>query len=148
MEVILLSQIEKLGEEHEVVAVKSGYARNYLIPQKLAIAANDTNRKVLDHKIKQAKLREEELKKEMAVIAEKLTNSVVKVGAKVGKEDKIFGTITALQLVEAIEAQQGVTVDRKKVSFNDEVKKLGTYKANLALHKEVNVQITFEVIAD
>ncbi len=148
MEVILLDKVENLGEKHELVSVKSGYGRNFLIPQKKAIVANETNKKILDHRIKQAKIKEEELKAEMKAISERLTSEVVKVGAKVGKEDKIFGTITTLQLSEAINEQLGVEVDRRKISFPEEVKKLGNFKANLALHKEVNVQITFEVIAE
>lgn len=148
MNVILLKEIEKLGLQHQEVTVKPGYARNYLIPQGLAIVSNTTNKKILKEKIKQADIKESKLREEMQNIANVLKEGVVKIGAKVGKEDKIFGTITPLQLVDAVKEQLGVEVDRKKIVFEEDVKSLGTFTANLHLHKEIRGKITFQVIAE
>lgn len=148
MEVILLKKVEKLGGENEVVAVKPGYARNYLIPNKLALIANDTNKRILGQRIKQAGAREEKLREEMTAISAKLAKSSVKIGAKAGKENKIFGSITTLQLSDAINKQLGIEIDRRNISFYEEVKTLGTFKANLNLHKDVQVEMNFEVVEE
>lgn len=148
MEVILKQDVEHLGHKDELVAVKNGYARNFLIPRKFAVEASEANKKMLAETIKQRKHKEEKLKKEAQAVAAKLSKEVVKVGAKAGSEGKIFGSVTSLQLANALQAM-GYQVDRKAVSLKDDhVKNLGTYQANVKLHKEVVAAVTFEVVAE
>lgn len=148
MEVILKQDVEHLGYKDELVTVKSGYARNFLIPRKFAVEASEGNKKMLAETVKQRKHKEEKLKKEAETVAAKLAKEVVKVGAKAGSEGKIFGSVTSLQLANALMAM-GYNVDRKAVSLKaDHVKNLGTYQANVKLHKEVVAAVTFEVVAE
>ncbi|GIV34782.1 MAG: 50S ribosomal protein L9 [Chitinophagales bacterium] len=149
MEVVLLQDIENLGSQYQIVKVKPGYARNYLIPRGLALIANEGNRKMSAEKQKQAKRREEKLLSQLQSIVDQLKMNAVRVGAKVGTSGKIFGSVTTLQIAEAIKKQFGVTVDRKKITILEEdIKVLGTYKALVDLHKDVKVEIDFEVVAE
>jgi large subunit ribosomal protein L9 len=148
MEIILKQDVEHLGHKDELVNVKNGFARNFLIPRKLAIEASEANKKMLTEMVKQRRHKEEKLKKEAEAIAAKLSKEVVKVGAKAGAEGKIFGSVTSLQLANALMAL-GYQVDRKSVSLKDDhVKNLGTYQANVKLHKEVTTTVNFEVVAE
>ncbi len=148
MEIILLRDIDKVGDKHEIVTVRNGYGRNYLIPQGYAIIANATNRKRLDA------LRAEEDAKEAAKIseyqamAEKLNGAVLRIGAKAGTSGKIFGSVTNVQIIAALKEQFDLEVERKKVELPEEVKNLGTYKAILNLHKDVVAEIDFEVVEE
>lgn len=148
MEIILLKDVEKVGDKHEIVDVKPGYARNYLIPQKLAIVANETNRSKLD----EIKRREEEErvahKAEFEEIAQKLEGKVLKIGAKSGTSGKIFGSVTNVQIASALEEELDIEVDRKKIIMPEEIKTLGTYTATLDLHPEVDAKVEFEVVAE
>lgn len=148
MDIILLQDIEKVGDKHELVSVKPGYARNYLIPQGLAIVANEPNRAKLDElKRKEA----EELaarKAEFEEIAERLSGKVLKIGAKSGTSGKIFGSVTNLQISAALKEQFDLEVDRRKVKMPEEIKTLGTYTAELDLHPEVEIKLNFEVTED
>lgn len=149
MEVVLLQDVDKLGTQNAIVKVKPGFARNYLIPRGLALVANDGNKKFAQEKQKQAARREEKLVSQLQTIVDQLRNTVVKIGAKTGTSGKIFGSVTTLQLADAIKKQFGVNVDRKKVSILEEdIKTLGTYKALVDLHKDVKVEIDFEVVAE
>jgi len=148
MDVILLQDVEKLGEKHEVVNVKPGYGRNYLIPQGLAKVANNANLANLEE------IKREEAEKEAARLAEyqeiadKLKGKVLRIGAKAGTSGKIFGSVTSLQLASAIKDQFDLDIDRKKIEIEEEVKDLGTYTAQVNLHKEVNAPVSFEVVAE
>lgn len=149
MEVVLLQEVDKLGAQNAIVKVKPGFARNFLIPRGLALVANEGNKKFALEKQKQAQRREEKLVSQLQNIVDQLKKTVVKIGAKTGTSGKIFGSVTTLQLAEAIKKQFGVNVDRKKVSILEEdIKTLGTYKALVDLHKDVKVEIDFEVVAE
>lgn len=148
MEVILLEEVDKLGYKDDVVNVKPGYARNYLIPQQKAIVANPSNRKSLEEKLKQQKLKHEKLMDAYNKQAETLKDKKIKIGAKVGASDKIFGSVTALQLADSIKNQTGVEVDRKKIKMPDDIKTLGTYTAEVELHKDIKAPVEFEVVSE
>ena len=148
MEVILLQDVDKLGLKNDLVKVKPGYGRNYLIPQGLAMVANDSNRKLWDEFQKQAARREDKLMKELQTVIDKLKNNTVRVGAKAGTSEKLFGSITTLQVADAIKSQLGVSIDRKKIDLPEDVKTLGTYTANVHLHKDVDVELSIEVFAE
>ncbi|HAY70447.1 MAG TPA: 50S ribosomal protein L9, partial [Saprospirales bacterium] len=140
--------IENVGDKHEIVKVKDGFGRNFLIPQKFAIIANKTNRNKLGQlqRIEQAK--EDALLEVYRVIAQKLENETVKIGAKAGTTDKIFGSVTNVQLANALKEQFDVDVDRKKIILDEEVKTLGAHSAQLKLHPQVHVKLNFEVIKE
>jgi len=148
MEVILIKDVDNLGAAHELVEVRPGYARNYLIPQKYAIEASVSNKKVLDERRKVIAKREEKLMAEIAKVSEVLKASPVKVGAKIGTSGKIFGTVTAIQLARAIREQKGYEIDRRRISIIDEVKEAGTYKAQIDFGKENVVELEFEVVGE
>ena len=148
MEVILLKDIDRLGYRHDIVSVKNGYGRNYLIPQGWALLANSTNREKLDT-IKQREESERLARiDEFKAIAASIEGKVLKIGAKTGTSGKIFGTVTNIQLAQALKEQFDVDVERRRVIIDEEVKVLGTYTATLDLHPEVQAKIDFEVIAD
>ena len=148
MEIILLQDIENLGGKHELVTVKSGYGRNYLIPQGMAIIANKTNMAKLNHLRKQDELRESKKVGEYQEMANKIQTEVLKIGAKAGTGGKIFGSVTNIQIAQAIKDALGLEVDRKKITIQEEVKNLGTYQANINFHPEVSCVVNFEVIEE
>jgi large subunit ribosomal protein L9 len=147
MDIILLQNIDKVGGKFEVVSVKDGYARNYLIPQKKALIANDTNmRRLEDYRRREAARLAKSLD-EYKAIANKLNDSLLKIGAKAGTSGKIFGSVTNIQLAQALMDQLEVEVDRKIIEI-PEVKTLGTYTATVNLHPEVESTIKFEVVEE
>ncbi len=148
MEIILLQDVDNVGDKHEIVRVKDGFGRNYLIPQKLAIIANKTNRNKLGQLQRIEKAKEDALLEVYRGIAKKIENEVVKIGAKAGTTDKIFGSVTNVQLANALKEQFEVEVDRKKIILDEEVKTLGAHTAQLKLHPEVMVKLNFEVIKE
>ena len=148
MDIILLQDIEKVGDKHEIVSVKPGYARNYLIPQGMAIVANEPNRAKLDD-IKRKELEELAARKaEFEAIKERLSGKVLKIGAKAGTSGKIFGSVTNVQIAAALKEQFGIDVDRRKVKLPEDIKTLGEYAAELLLHPEVDITLNFEVEED
>ncbi|MGO1243032.1 MAG: 50S ribosomal protein L9 [Sphingobacterium sp.] len=147
MEVILKQDIKSLGEKDDVVVVKPGYGRNYLIPQGYATLATISAKKVLAENIKQAQFKQEKIKKDATELASKLESAKLTIGAKAGESGKIFGKVNSIQIAEALKAQ-GYDVDRRRITFEEEPKQLGEYVANLNLHKEVKVQVPFEVISE
>jgi len=148
MQIILIKDVDNLGAANELVTVRPGYARNYLIPQKYAIEASESNRKVLEERQKQLKKREEKLMAEINKVREVLTASPVKIGAKTGTSGKIFGSVTAIQLARAIREQKGYEIDRRRISIVDEVKEVGTYKAQIDFGKDNIVEMQFEVAGE
>lgn len=148
MEVILIKDVDNLGAAHELVEVRPGYARNYLIPQKYAIEASSSNRKILEERRKQLQKREDKLLAEIAKVAEVLKASPVKLGAKIGTSGKIFGSVTAIQLARAIREQKGYEIDRRRISIVEDVKEAGTYKAQIDFGKENVVDLEFEVVGE
>ena len=148
MDIILLQDIDKVGEKYEVVTVKDGFARNFLIPTKKAVIANQTNLAKLDE-LKQKHA--EELAAqigEFQAVADRLKEVTLKIGAKAGTSGKIFGSVTNTSIAQALRDQCEVEVIRSKVELADEVKELGTFKANVRLHPEVIAEVSFEVVAE
>ncbi len=148
MEVILIKDVDNLGAANEVVKVKSGYARNYLLPRQLAIEASSVNRSRLDEKMKQLKKIEDKMLAEINSVIEKLKEGPLKIGAKTGTSGKIFGSVTPLQISRAIREQKGYEIDRRKISLVDEVKELGTYKAAIDFGNGHTAEVSFEVVAE
>lgn len=148
MEVILKQEVENLGGKDELVSVKNGYGLNYLIPQGFAVMATAGNKKMLAETIKQRAHKEAKLIASAKELATKLEALTVKIGAKAGDNGKIFGSVNNIQIADAIK-KQGLEVDRKAIIINeDAVKTLGKYNAKVKLHKEVVVEIEFEVVED
>ncbi len=147
MEVILRQDVKHLGEKDDIVVVKPGYGRNYLIPQGFAVMATSSAKKVLAENIKQAQFKQDKIKKDATELAAKLESVKLSIGAKAGESGKIFGKVNSIQIAEALKAQ-GFDVDRRRITFETEPKTLGEFVANLNLHKEVKVQVPFEVIAE
>jgi large subunit ribosomal protein L9 len=148
MEVILKNDVKNLGYKDDVVNVKPGYGRNFLIPKGLAIMATDSTKKMQAETVKQRAFKEQKIKSAAEKTAAALKDMVVKVGAKAGESGKIFGSITTVQLADAIK-KLGYEVDRKNISINEEgIKNLGTYTAEVRFHKEVVGNVTFEVVAE
>lgn len=147
MEVILKQDVKNLGEKDDIVVVKPGYGRNYLIPQGFATMATPSAKKVLAENIRQAQFKQEKIKQDATVLAEKLESVKLTVGAKAGESGKIFGKVNSIQIADALKAQ-GFEVDRRRITFETEPKELGEYIANLNLHKEVKVQVPFEVVSE
>ena len=139
MEVILIKDVDNLGDANELVKVRDGYGRNYLIPRGLAVIANEGNRKMMVERQKGEVARERKLLEKIQEVTAQLQANTIKVGAKVGASDKIFGSITNVQLAEAIKKQIGLVVDRKKIVLPDEVKTLGNFTAHIALDKDPNL---------
>lgn len=149
MEIILKQDIKGLGFTNDLIKVKNGYATNYLIPKGMAIIANESNKKIREENIKQKAFKEEKIRKEALELAKALENITVNIGAKAGTSGKIFGSINALQIADAIKEQHKLEVDRKKIEIDGEsVKNVGTYKAKIELHKDITVDIQFEVVAE
>ena len=148
MEIILLQDVEHVGYKHELVTVKDGYGRNYLIPQGLALIANSANKA----RLKELQRREESMEAkrlgEYQEMADKLDGQVLKIGAKAGTSGKIFGSVTTIQVANALKEQFDLEVERRKIQLPDDVKELGSYKMVLNLHKEVQPEVTFEVVAE
>lgn len=148
MQIILIKDVDNLGGANELVDVRPGYARNFLIPQKFAIEASSTNLKVLEERRKQIAKKEAKLLAEIAKVTAALTASPVKLGAKIGVSGKIFGSVTAIQLARAIREQKGYEIDRRRISILDEVKEAGTFKAQIDFGKENIVELEFEVVGE
>lgn len=148
MEIILVQDVDRLGSKDDLVKVKDGFARNFLIPQKKAIIATSTAKKVLAENIKQRAHKEAKFKNEALAIAEKLANKKITIGAKTSTLGKIFGSVNTIQIAEAIN-KKGFEIDRKQIMLpEDHIKEIGTYSAKIKLHKEVIVEIEFEVVAE
>lgn len=147
MEIILKQDIKNLGEKDDVVTVKPGYGRNFLIPQGFAIMATSSAKKVLAENLKQAQFKQDKIKKDAEATASKLEGVRLSIGAKAGESGKIFGSVNTIQIADALK-KEGFEVDRRRITFETEPKMVGEYLANLNLHKEVKVQVPFDVIAE
>jgi large subunit ribosomal protein L9 len=149
MEVILKQDISNLGYKDDIVKVKNGYGRNYLIPKGLAILATETSKKVLAENKRQKAFKEEKIKNEAEALGKALEKVELKIGAKSGTSGKIFGSVNTIQISQALKDQFNYDIDRKMIHVDGEsIKELGTYKAEINLHKEVKVEIEFEVIPE
>lgn len=145
MEIILREDIKGLGYKDDIVTVKGGYGRNYLIPQGLAIIASPSNKKMIEENVRQASHKAEKVKKDAEDLAAKLEGTTLEIPAKAGESGKIFGAVTTLQLADALN-EKGFDIDRRRISLNQDVKALGEYTAEIDLHKEVKQNITIQVV--
>jgi large subunit ribosomal protein L9 len=149
MEVILKQDVNNVGYKDDIVTVKNGYGRNYLIPQGLAILATVTNKKVMAENKKQKSYKDDKVRNEALTVAKTLETINLKIGAKAGTSGKIFGSVNAIQISQALKEQFNFDLDRKNIEVDgDSIKELGNYKAKIKLHKEVSVEIDFEVFAE
>jgi large subunit ribosomal protein L9 len=148
MEIILKQDVKGLGYKFDLVTVKNGYGRNFLIPQGIASLATESAKKQHAETMKQRSFKEEKLRKEAAANAEKLAGVSIKVGAKAGENGKIFGSVTNIQLADAL-TKAGYAIERKNIEISgDGIKQLGNYTAKVRLYKEVSATINFEVVAE
>ncbi len=149
MDIILKQDIKKLGYTNDIVTVKNGFARNYLLPKGMAISATPTNRKILAENLKQKSFKEEKVRKEAETLAKALDGITVKIGAKAADSGKIFGSVNNIQISEALKNQFSYDIDRKKIMVDgDSIKEIGTYTAEIILHKDIKSNINFEVFAE
>ena len=148
MDVILLAEVENLGERHDVVSVKNGYGRNYLIPQGLAKIATTSEKKHIAEIRKQQSAKASKLLADMQAIVDSLASKTLQVGAKAGASGKLFGSVTNIQIADAIKKEFNLDLDRKKIKLGEDIKELGTYTAKIDLHREVSAEVTFEVVQD
>ena len=148
MEVILKKDVENLGYANDLVKVRDGYGRNFLIPRGLAELATDSNRKQLNETLKQRAHKEAKIKAEAERIADGLLNKTLRIGAKAGEKGKIFGSVNTIQIADAIRAL-GFEVDRKNIKLKgDAIKSLGKYEAEVVFHRDVTRTIPFEVVEE
>jgi large subunit ribosomal protein L9 len=147
MEIILREDIEKLGSRGQVVKVASGYARNYLLPQRLAVAATEANKKIVEQE-RQAHLRKEtKLKSEAEDLGKILGGVTVTIAQKAGENDQLFGSVTAKDIADALE-KQNYTIDRRKIQLDEPIKQIGAHTVTVRLHREVPVEITVQVVKE
>jgi large subunit ribosomal protein L9 len=148
MELILLQDIDNLGLKYEIVNVKPGYGRNFLIPKGMAQIANASNKKHHAEIQKQRSAKVAKMMEETRALAAKLSETKLVIGAKAGTSGKLFGSVTNIQISDAIKNATDLDVDRKKIHISQEIKELGTYKAVVTLYKDITSEITFEVVQD
>lgn len=147
MKIILTQDVNKLGFKDDVVAVKNGYGRNFLIPQGMAKLATSSNLKMLAEDVRQRAFKVEKIMKDAEALAAKMKDVKVTLKTKAGATGKIFGSITTLQLANALK-EAGYDMDRRKIVFPEEIKNVGEYKAILNLHREISVEIDVDVVAE
>jgi large subunit ribosomal protein L9 len=147
MEIILREDVDKLGARGQVVKVASGYARNFLLPKRLAVAATEANKKIVEQE-RQAHLRKEaKLKNEAEDLAKILTGVSVSIAQKAGENDQLFGSVTAKDIAEALE-KQNFTIDRRKIQLDEPIRQLGEHKVTVRLHREVPIEVTVNVVKE
>src|SRR5688572_9850912 len=147
MEVILKQDVSGLGYKNDIVKVRPGYGNNFLIPNGLAMIANDSNKRLTNENVRQAAHKLAKLKQDAEALAAKVGELTIEIKTKAGESGKIFGAVTALQIADALKAK-GLDIDRKKVILKEAPKQLGTYKVVLDLHKEVKHEIQVKVVGD
>jgi large subunit ribosomal protein L9 len=148
MEIILLQDVARLGSKDDILTVKNGYGRNYLIPQKVAVIATESAKKVLAENTKQRAHKEAKAKDLSLSVAERLKTLQLVIGAKTSSTGKIFGSVNTIMLAEAINSK-GFEIDRKQIMISEEhIKEIGNYIAKIKLHKEVIIELPFEVVSE
>ncbi|MCF6169818.1 MAG: 50S ribosomal protein L9 [Bacteroidales bacterium] len=149
MEIILTQDITGVGYKNDLLTVKDGYGRNYLIPKKMAVIATESNKKQLAELKKQQSFKQEKIRKEAEALAKALEGSALKIVVKASTTGKIFGSVNSIIVANAIKEQRKVEIDRKKINLDEEhIKEVGTFKAVVKLHKDVEVEIELDVVAD
>jgi len=147
MKIILTQDVKKLGFKDDILTVKDGFGRNFLIPQGMAKLATPSAVKQLEEEIKQKAFKQEKLKLDAEASSKLLEGVSVTIKTKTGTSGKIFGAVTTLQVANVLK-DKGITVDRRKIVFNDDIKVVGQYKATINLHREVSVEIDVEVLGE
>ena len=148
MQVILIQDVNNLGGANELVTVKNGYGRNYLIPSKLAVEASPSNLKQLNERLKQQVKKEAKLLAAINDVILVLSNGALKIGAKTGTSGKIFGSVTSVQIARAIKEQKGYEIDRRRITILEEVKELGSFKAKIDFGNGNETEVEFEVVSE
>jgi large subunit ribosomal protein L9 len=148
MQIILIQDVNNLGGANEVVTVKNGYARNFLIPQKFAVEASTSNLKQLEERLKQIRKKEEKMLAEINKVVAALQEGPVTIGAKTGTTGKIFGSVTTVQVAKAVREQKGYEIDRRRIQLLDEIKELGSYKAKVDFGNGNETEIALEIVAE
>ena len=148
MQVILIQDVNNLGGVNELVTVKNGYGRNFLIPGKMAIEASPSNMKMMEEKKKQQAKKESKLLAELNSVIAVLKEGALKIGAKTGTSGKIFGSVTSVQIARAIKEQKGYEIDRRRITIIDEIKELGTFKANIDFGNGNETEVELEIVAE
>jgi large subunit ribosomal protein L9 len=148
MEIILLQDVPKLGQKDDLVKVKDGFGLNYLIPRGLAVAASSSAKKIHSENLRQRAHKEEKIRLEAQATADKLSGIKLIIGAKTSTTGKIFGSVNTIQIAEALK-EKGFDLDRKNITLpEDQIKEIGSYKAIVKLHRDVRVEIDFDIIAE
>lgn len=147
MQVILKEDMPNLGYKDDIVTVKDGYGRNFLIPQRKAVIASESAKKILAENLRQRAHKLAKIKEDAQAMAEKMKDVKLTIGAKTSSTGTIFGSVTNIQIADALE-KQGFNIDRKIIVIKEAVKEVGAYKAIIKLHKEVSVEIPFEVVSE
>lgn len=147
MEVILREEVEKLGSRGQVVKVKDGYARNFLLPRRIAVPATEANKKIIEQERQSWLRKEAKVKEDAAELAKLMTGVTVEFARKAGEEDHLFGSVTAMDIEDAL-AKKGFTIERKKIQLEEALKTLGEHKVPVKLHKEVTVEVTVNVVKE
>lgn len=147
MEVILREDVEKLGSRGQTVKVANGYARNFLLPKRLAVPASEANKKIVEQERQGHLKREAKLAADAGELAQLMANVTVTIAQKAGENDQLFGSVTSKDIAEALE-QQGYTIERRKIVLEDPIKTLGDHKVTLRLHRDVPAEITVRVVKE
>ncbi|MEO0001689.1 MAG: hypothetical protein RL766_1735 [Bacteroidota bacterium] len=148
MQIILIQDVNNLGGANEVVTVRNGYARNFLIPQKMAVEASSSNLKQLEERLKQIRKKEEKMLAEINKVIAALQEGPISIGAKTGTTGKIFGSITTVQIAKAVREQKGYEIDRRRIHLLDEIKEIGSYKAKVDFGNGNEAEIAMEIVAE
>jgi large subunit ribosomal protein L9 len=149
MQIILKKDVANLGYAHDVVTVKDGFARNFLIPQGHAVLATEPNKKINSEDLRQKSFKAQKTRQEAELVAKSLESIIVKIGAKAAETGKIYGSVNAIQIADALREQFKIDIDRKKIHVDGEsIKELGSFTANVRLHKDILVPVNFEVVAE
>jgi len=148
VEIILIKDVDNLGGVNEVVKVKNGYARNFLIPRKLAVECSPSNLKQLEERLRQVRKKEELMLAEINNVIAKLNEGPLKIGVKTGTSGRIFGSVTAPQISRAIREQRGYEIDRRKINLPEDIKEKGTYQASIDFGNGKSAEVSFELISE
>jgi large subunit ribosomal protein L9 len=148
MQIILIQDVNNLGGANEVVTVRNGYARNFLIPQKMAVEASSSNLKQLEERLKQIRKKEEKMLAEINKVIAALQEGPISIGAKTGTTGKIFGSITTVQIAKAVREQKGYEIDRRRIHLLDEIKEIGSYKAKVDFGNGNEAELAMDIVAE
>jgi len=147
MKVILKDDVKNVGKMGQVVDVADGYARNYLVPRRLAVDANIKNIKSLEHEKRIIEEKAKKIKNSAQDLAHKISTITLMIKAKVGEEGKLFGSVTSMDIAELLK-NEGIEIDKKKISIDEPIKRLGSYTVNVKLHPEISTQVNIQIVQE